>query len=143
MGHTTWEQVFSSRLAESANSATISASARQKPKAFAAALSKAARSRPQGCSALCLAAAQRPLHRQWLLQKSLAAAALAPQRRTVLTPQNSSVKTRLLGGSDDPLQGQGRRKNTLRTSVSLKQSPPLSKLKLNFHLNDAATSLLL
>lgn len=50
MGRTTWEQVFSSRLAESANSTTISASARQEPKALAAAPSEAAGWRPRGRS---------------------------------------------------------------------------------------------
>lgn len=64
MGHTTWEQVFSSALAESANSTAISVSARQEPRVAAAAVGEAARSRPQGRGASRLAAAQQPLHQQ-------------------------------------------------------------------------------
>lgn len=147
MGHTTWEQVFSWHLAESANSTMISASGGQEPRAFAAAerggLLKAA-----GMQCLTPGRGPAPLHWQWLLQKSPAAAAPAPQRRPLLTPRNSSATTRLTGGSDDPLQGQEIQwsmwgHQSTRGHQRPWSSPLLSKLKLNFHLNDTAPSLLL
>lgn len=131
MGHTTWEQVFSSRLAESANSTTISASARQEPKAFAAAGSEAPTQGRRDASAS-------PPGRDPAVPPPTKAASEIPgcssavsQRSLVLTPQNSSVRTRLLGGSDDPLQGQGRQRTT-GGHLCPRSSPLLSKPRYIF-----------
>lgn len=96
-------------LAESANSTMISASARQQPKAFAAAGSEASRQGRR--DAVPGRSPETPL---------LTGAASESPEGPVLTPPNSSVKTRLLGGSEDPARA--RETVNSRTSLSLEQS---------------------
>lgn len=128
-GHTAWERVLSSRLAASANSTTISASARQEPKAFAAGLSEAGAR--QGTR--CLLSAPPPVRAAPEIPKG----ARCWQHTMALPKQGCGV------GAMTPLQGQGRWGTTWGHHRCPWSGCPLSKLKLNFHLNHAAPSLLL